>query len=100
MMRDLRPPEETNELDRKISEAFPGRIVRKDLAAELKEHAPVPSYVVEHLLSDQTAKADPTGTDDDVARVRTMLATNAVRREEAPGMQSRIRERGSYDVID
>ncbi len=100
MMRDLRPPEETNELDRKISEAFPGRIVRKDLAAELKEHAPVPSYVVEHLLSDQTAKADPTGTDDDVARVRTMLATNAVRREEAPGMQSRIRERGFYDVID
>ena len=37
-------------LNNKILEYFPGLVVRKDLTAELKQTAVVPTYVLEYLL--------------------------------------------------
>lgn len=46
-------------LDQKIVDAFPGRIVRKDLTAQMKRGANVPTFVLEYLLGMYCA------TDDD-----------------------------------
>ena len=39
-----------DQLDRKIIENFPGRIVRKDLTAYMKRGINVPTFVLEYLL--------------------------------------------------
>lgn len=39
-----------NELDRKIIDVFPGKVVRKDLTSIMKKGANVPTYVLEYLL--------------------------------------------------
>lgn len=39
-----------NDLDRKIIEQFPGKVVRKDLTTLMKKGANVPTYVLEYLL--------------------------------------------------
>jgi len=37
------------ELDKKITECFPGLVVRKDLVKAVKGNAIVPTYVLEYL---------------------------------------------------
>ena len=39
-----------DELDLKLAQAFPGRVVRKDLVKRLKVGFAVPVYVLEYLL--------------------------------------------------
>ena len=39
-----------NDLDLKIIENFPGKIVRKDLTSIMKKGSNVPTYVLEYLL--------------------------------------------------
>ena len=46
-------------LNNKILEYFPGLVVRKDLTAELKQNAVVPTYVLEYLLGQHCATDDP-----------------------------------------
>ena len=38
------------ELDRKVTEVFAGRVVRKDLVRQVKVGANVPTYVLDYLL--------------------------------------------------
>ena len=47
-----------NELDTKILEAFPGKVVRKDLTSLMKKGANVPTYVLEYLLGMYCATDD------------------------------------------
>ena len=44
------PSYEMDDLDRKIVDAFPGKVVRKDLTALMKRGANVPTFVLEYLL--------------------------------------------------
>lgn len=44
------PTLETDDLDHRVVEAFPGKIVRKDLTALMKRGANVPTFVLEYLL--------------------------------------------------
>ena len=46
-------------LDIKLNEAFPGKVVRKDLLHEIKRAVNVPSFVLEFLLSRYCASEDP-----------------------------------------
>jgi ATP-dependent Lon protease len=87
-------------LDRKITDVFPGFTVRKDLVNKVKGNALVPSYVLEYLLSSYATTTDSATIDSGVERVRTILAENYVHREETNLIQSKIRERGSYRIID
>ena len=48
------------DFDRKICEAFPGLVVRKDLVKEVKGNAIVPTYVLEYLLGQYCATSDET----------------------------------------
>lgn len=91
---------ELEDLDRKITDELPGLTVRKDLVGAVKGNALVPSYVLEYLLSKYATTTDQASISTGVERVRSILAKNYVHREEANLIQSKIRERGSYQVID
>lgn len=85
---------------KKLEENFAGRFVRKDLTARIKEGANVPTYVLEYLLGMFANSTDEDVIEQGVQRVRATLANNYVRPDEAEKVKAKIRERGSYTVID
>lgn len=88
------------ELDQLLNEHFAGRVVRKDLTKLIKEGANVPVYVLEYLLGMYCASDDPEIIEQGLRNVKTVLAENYVRLDEAEKVKSLVRERGSYKVID
>ena len=88
------------EIDRKLRQAFDGRIVRKDLTKKIKEGANVPVYVLEFLLGQYCSSDDPEVIEAGVNNVKHILAENYVRPDEAQKILSVLRQRGSYTVID
>lgn len=87
-------------LDKLLNERFPGKVVRKDLTKLIKEGANVPVYVLEYLLGMYCASDDQQTIDAGLVTVKTILAENYVRPDEAEKVKSKIRERGSFKVID
>jgi len=83
-----------------LQEAFAGKIVRKDLTKKIKEGANVPVYVLEYLLGMYCATNDEASIEEGVKRVKSVLSDNFVRPDEAEKIKSKIRELGSYTVID
>lgn len=92
--------ENDKELDQLLNEHFAGRVVRKDLTKLIKEGANVPVYVLEYLLGMYCASDDPDIIEQGLRNVKTVLAENYVRPDEAEKVKSLVRERGSYKVID
>lgn len=92
--------EQDKELDQLLNEHFAGRVVRKDLTKLIKEGANVPVYVLEYLLGMYCASNDPEIIEQGLKNVKTILAENYVRPDEAEKVKSLVRERGSYKVID
>ncbi|MGI8668847.1 MAG: protease Lon-related BREX system protein BrxL [Aridibacter sp.] len=91
---------ETNNLDDLLNQNFAGRVVRKDLTKLIKEGANVPVYVLEYLLGMYCASDDEATIAEGLKRVKTILAENYVRPDEAEKIKSKIRELGQYKVID
>ena len=87
------------DLDNKIKQYFPGRIVRKDLTKQIKEGANVPVYVLEYLLGKYCSQ-DEALVDEGVARVKNILSDNYVRPDEVQKILSKLKEYGSYSIID
>ncbi len=75
-------------------------MVRKDLTKLVKEGANVPTYVLEYLLGSYCASDDEATIRDGLETVKGILAENYVRPDEAEKIKSKIRERGSYKIID
>ncbi|MEF9993722.1 MAG: BREX system Lon protease-like protein BrxL, partial [Acinetobacter sp.] len=92
--------EHDKELDQLLNEHFAGRVVRKDLTKLIKEGANVPVYVLEYLLGMYCASNEPEIIEQGLKNVKTILAENYVRPDEAEKVKSLVRERGSYKVID
>jgi ATP-dependent Lon protease len=88
------------DLDQLLNENFAGRVVRKDLTKLIKEGANVPVYVLEYLLGMYCASDDDEVIEQGLNNVKTILAENYVRPDEAEKVKSLVRERGSYKVID
>ena len=88
------------DLDNLLNEHFAGRVVRKDLTKLIKEGANVPVYVLEYLLGMYCASNDPVVIEQGMKNVKTVLADNYVRPDEAEKVKSLVRERGTYKVID
>ena len=84
----------------KLLTYFPGKIVRKDLTKKIKEGANVPVYVLEYLLGMYCSTQDEGAIEDGVETVKDILARNYVRPDEAQKIISKLRELGSYTVID
>ena len=89
-----------DEIDTKLNQVFPGRVVRKDLTKKIKEGANVPIYVLEYLLGMYCATDDPVAIEEGIATVKKILAENFVRPDEAQKVKSKIRELKNYTVID
>lgn len=75
-------------------------MVRKDLTKLIKEGANVPVYVLEYLLGMYCASDDEATIEAGLATVKRILAENYVRPDEAEKVKSKIRESGTYKVID
>ena len=92
--------EETSSLNDLLNSHFRGKVVRKDLTKLIKEGANVPVYVLEYLLGMYCASDDDRVIEEGLQTVKRILAENYVRPDEAEKVKSKIRERGSYKVID
>ncbi|MDN6161412.1 MAG: protease Lon-related BREX system protein BrxL [Atopostipes sp.] len=84
----------------KLTEFFPGKIVRKDLTKKIKEGANVPVYVLEYLLGMYCSSQDEEVIEQGIETVKDILARNYVRPDEAQKIISKLRETGSHTVID
>lgn len=93
-------PSENEDLDKLLNRYFAGRVVRKDLTKLIKEGANVPVYVLEYLLGMYCATDDPEVIEQGLQNVKTILAENYVRPDEAEKVKSLVRERGTYKIID
>ena len=89
-----------SDLDARINEHFPGYVVRKDLVKAVKGNAIVPTYVLEYLLGQYCATDDEASIQTGIQTVREILRKHYVHRSEAGLIQSTIREKGRYKVID
>lgn len=94
------PYENDNQLIEKLKQYFAGKIVRKDLTKKIKEGANVPVYVLEYLLGMYCSSMDDEEIEAGVQNVKQILAENYVRPDEAQKIISKLRERGTYTVID
>lgn len=83
-----------------LCQHFAGKVVRKDLTNQVKEGANVPTYVLEYLLGMYCATDDEDSVRDGMERVKNILAENFVRPDEAEKIKAKIREAGTYTVID
>ena len=91
---------EFDSMNEKLYEHFGGKIVRKDLTKKIKEGANVPVYVLEYLLGMYCSSTEEEIIEQGVVNVKKILADNFVRPDEAQKIISKLREMGSYTVID
>ncbi|MCX6602111.1 MAG: protease Lon-related BREX system protein BrxL, partial [Acidobacteria bacterium] len=87
-------------MDRKVSQVFAGKVVRKELVRKLKFGSTVPVYVLEYLLGKYCATDDELAVAAGLKIVNSTLAENFVRPDEANRVQSLVKERGRYTLID
>lgn len=87
-------------LQEKIMDAFIGKIVRKDLAFQVKGNLPVPTYVLEYLLGQYCASDDEQVIAEGVEKVKCVIRNNYISRADADLIKGRIRDKGYYTVID
>ena len=87
-------------LETKIIEAFEGKVVRKDLAFEVKGGLPVPTYVLEYLLGQYCASNDELIIREGVEKVKDIIRNNYINRAESEEVKGKIRENGRFRIID
>jgi ATP-dependent Lon protease len=89
-----------SDLDARINEHFAGFVVRKDLVKAVKGNAIVPTYVLEYLLGQYCATDDEASISTGIETVKEILRKHYVHRSDAGLIQSTIKEKGRYKVID
>lgn len=80
--------------------SFIGKVVRKDLAFQVKGGLPVPTYVLEYLLGQYCASDDQQAIDMGIEKVKDVIRNNYVNRADAEVIKGRIKENGRYRIID
>lgn len=88
------------ELKDKIIQHFEGKVVRKDLTALVKGNNPVPVYVLEYLLGQYCAIDDEEVIKAGIEKVRDVIRDNYVHRSDAEIVKAKVRNAGSYKIID
>ena len=89
-----------NELDKKILDNFPGKVVRKDLTILNKKGLNVPTYVLEYLLGMYCATDDEDAIKVGLAKIRQILSENYVRADMSEYIKLKIKQNGQYTIID
>ena len=75
-------------------------MVRKHLVRKIKVGANVPIFVLEYLLGKYCATDDPAASEAGLRGINTTLSENFVRPDEANAVQSKVRDKGKYTLID
>ncbi len=89
-----------DDLDKKATGVFAGKVVRKDLLHQIKGGENVPSYVLEYLLGKYCASDDDEEIRIGVDAVKETLTTNYFRHDEANKAQSMVERKGRHRFID
>ena len=89
-----------DELDKKLSSVFDGRIVRKDLLHRIKKGTNVPTFVLEFLLARYCASDEPDEIKAGMEAVLATLQDNYVRPDESNAAQSKVATNGKHKFID
>jgi ATP-dependent Lon protease len=89
-----------DDIDKKLLRIFPGMVVRKDLAAKLKGAYSVPTYVLEFLLGKYCSNPDEAVISAGVAKVKDTLENHYLNPEKIEVVKSKIREEGSFKILD
>lgn len=87
-------------LDNKLLDAFRGYVVKKDLVRQVKIGANVPVFVLEYLIANSCSTDDEEKIKQGMTNVKKILSEHYVNPEESDLIQSRIREKGTYKIID
>src|SRR5258708_5683754 len=91
---------QSDDLDRKTTSVFAGKVVRKDLLHQIKGGENVPSYVLEYLLGRYCASDNDEEIRIGVDAVKENLTTNYFRHDEANKAQSMVEQKGRHRFID
>ena len=89
-----------DELDKKVTGVFDGKVVRKDLLHRIKKGTNVPTFVLEFLLARYCASDDEAEIQGGLEAVLETLNDNYVRPNEANKAQSKVATKGKYKFID
>lgn len=89
-----------NELDEKLLEHFRGYVVKKDLVRQVKVGANVPVFVLEYLIANSCSTNDEEKIRAGMENVKRILSQHYVNPEESSLVHAKIREKGSYKIID
>ena len=88
------------DLKEKVLDVFSGKVVRKDLAFQVRGNLPVPTYVLEYLLGQYCASSDEAVIAEGIARVKDVIRNNYVNRADSEIVKGKIHDAGSFKVID
>jgi len=89
-----------DDLDKKVLEHFRGYVVKKDLVGIVKGGANVPAFVLEYLLANTCSTEDEEKLREGLENVKTILRNHYVNPEESTLIQSKMREKGRFKIID
>lgn len=96
----MQAPLVLDDIDNRLNQLFPGRVVRKDLVRQTKSGFNVPVYVLEYLLGQYCSSTDPEIIAEGLEHVRNSLSRNYVRADESEKIKAITRQRGRYRIID
>src|SRR4051794_6554869 len=99
MTSEQNHPTWVDELDAKLIEAFPGRVVRKDLVQRLKVGFSIPVYVLEYLLGKYCSTTDDSQIDTGLASVKDMIKERIVRSDQSELVKARLQRYRSIKMI-
>lgn len=88
------------DLKDKIIKHFEGKVVRKDLASQVRGNQPVPVYVLEYLLGQYCAIDDEELIRKGIEKVKGVIKDNYVNRSDSEIVKAKVRNSGSYKIID
>ena len=89
-----------DELDKKALEHFRGFVVKKDLVGIIKGGANVPAFVLEYLLANTCSTEDEDKLREGMENVKRILRDHYVSPEESNLIQSKLRDKGRWKIID
>ena len=89
-----------DDLDKKALDQFRGFVVKKDLVGIIKGGANVPAFVLEYLLANTCSTEDEEKLKEGMENVKTILRNHYINPEESTLIQSKLREKGRYKIID
>ncbi len=89
-----------DKLDIKLNEAFPGKVVRKDLLHDLRKTSNVPSFVLEFFLSKYCASEDPEEIEEGKKAVQQTIEKHYVHSDDSNRAQSMVEQKKRHKFID